>query len=197
MAKHVYPKPSIIKSVQYGTIAIGSGTSNTATINEVDVNNSIVFHLGYTFSSTLSGSNPGYVFTNLFLTNSTTVTATRNESASAGWPIVSFCVVEFVGYQPINLCSELGFPATVNGIKSLQRGSITLNAQQSNTATINEVDTSKAVLIHTGRTGKGSTLHYSTLAITLTNGTTITASGWTAQLQNVYSVVTYEVVEFY
>lgn len=82
--------PGSIKSIQRGTIAIASGTSNTATITSVDTAKSILFKLGE--YSTETGINN--VLTALALTNATTITATRG--SSTGTTTVGYQVVEYV-----------------------------------------------------------------------------------------------------
>lgn len=81
--------PGQIKSIQRGTIAISSGTSNTATVTSVDTSKSILMHLGQ--YSTQTGIDN--VLTALALTNATTITATRG--ASTGTTTVGYQLVEY------------------------------------------------------------------------------------------------------
>ena len=84
------------------------------------------------------------------------------------------------------------------GVKSVQRGTITINVSAGNaTATVNSVDVNKSLLTHLGQSG-----YYNSTAdgifnvrLFLTNGTTITAT--TQAAPNVVSyVVSYELVEY-
>lgn len=81
--------PGQIKSIQRGTIAISSGTSNTATVTSVDTSKSILMHLGQ--SSTQTGIDN--VSTALALTNATTITATRG--GSTGTTTVGYQLIEY------------------------------------------------------------------------------------------------------
>ena len=80
------------------------------------------------------------------------------------------------------------------GIKSIQRGVITLTTVTSNTATITSVNTSKAVVLYGGTTivnNEGSSI---TLAkVVLTNATTITVNriGTSSTLVLAYQVIEY------
>lgn len=82
---------SLVASVQMGTIAITSGTSNTATISSVTTANSAVALLGFTAANTTFDfeiNNPVLV-----LTNSTTVTASvarLTTNCTAGYIVVEF-----------------------------------------------------------------------------------------------------------
>lgn len=87
-----------VKSVQYGTVTIPTNASSsgvaTATVSAVNVNKSILIHLGST--STGSTNTPGCWDTRLSLLSSTQVQATRNSvSGITDTAIVSFCLVEF------------------------------------------------------------------------------------------------------
>ena len=82
----------IIKDIQRGTISITAGNvTATATITAVDVTKTELRYLGFwTNSATvLTG-----IFANIVLTNSTTITATRN-GAAAGDAIVSWELTEW------------------------------------------------------------------------------------------------------
>lgn len=67
-----------------------------------------------------------------------------------------------------NLSALLG-----SGLKSIQKGSITLTAQTTNTATITAVDPTKAFVLLNGVT---SASNGSQGAVELTNATTVTAT---------------------
>jgi hypothetical protein len=82
-------------SVQRGTITISIGSgSTTATVNSVDVNKSLLTHLGqsgYYNASTTDGL--GNV--RLFLTNGTTITASAYASPNIVPYVVSYELVEY------------------------------------------------------------------------------------------------------
>lgn len=87
--------PGVVKSIQRGTIAIGSGNdSNTATITAVGINNSMLNYLGFNSDDTgASGDVDEYIPT-LELTDSTTITAQRGTSdtsvTTVSWELVEF-----------------------------------------------------------------------------------------------------------
>lgn len=84
-----------------------------------------------------------------------------------------------------------------NGVKSIQRGTITIAAaESSNTATISSVDTNKAFVLYGGHTFSGTSSAFSSLAanVVLTNATTVTASRVGT---NNDTILAYTVVEFY
>lgn len=150
---------SFVKSVQPFTITIGSSqTSNTATITAVDTNNSIILWGGWQTTATSAAQG----FSRLTLTNSTTVTANRNTSATTS-AIARGTVLEL-------------HPGSV--AVAAQYGSITIGAgATSNTATITSVDTAKSALIFLGSTTTIATLTSSIPAnVELTNSTTVTAA---------------------
>ena len=62
------------------------------------------------------------------------------------------------------------------GVKSVQRGTITLTGSQQGTATITAVDVSKAELRFLGCTGDQASAASDTVYLVLTNTTTITAT---------------------
>lgn len=167
---------SLIKSIQRGTITIANATaSNTATITAVDPNNAIVHGLGNTVNEA-----PNSSFVRVTLTNSTTVTATRSGTVSAN--TVNYEVIEY-------------WPGL---IKSVQRGTITLNSVTSATATITAVDTTKTMVEHLGASntdasGGNGQLWLTTLV--LTNATTVTAAVNTAAANS--PIVGYQVIEWF
>jgi hypothetical protein len=86
------------------------------------------------------------------------------------------------------------------GIKSVQRGTITISPSVSSaTATVTSVDVNKSLLTHLGQSGyysSSSTQGISNVRLFLSNGTTITAT--TYLNPNVVNyVVSYELVEYY
>lgn len=83
------------------------------------------------------------------------------------------------------------------GIKSIQRGSITLSGVASATATISAVDTSKTELRFLGAKTKDDTVNpWGTSTVELTNSTTITARWDSAAFGNA-NTVSWELTEFY
>lgn len=89
--------PGVVRSVQYGTVSLATGVSNTASITSVNTSKSIISYLGQTTNDFNSGSywNTQYNSCRAVLTNATTVTATRRSDAGFGGPTVYFVVVEF------------------------------------------------------------------------------------------------------
>ena len=81
----------IIKSIQYGSITLSNAASNTATISSVDTAKAVLLFLG---QRTAGAANMQTTTAHLALTNSTTITATR-ESTAAETTIINFCVMEF------------------------------------------------------------------------------------------------------
>lgn len=81
-----------IVSLQRGTITINGSTSNTATVTAVDTTKTLLDHLGEATDSAITAQ----VSTRLALTNSTTITATRN---------ISNAVNTVVGYQLVEYAS--------------------------------------------------------------------------------------------
>jgi len=82
-------------------------------------------------------------------------------------------------------------------IKSIQYGTVTLNNQTSNTATITSVDPNNALILFLGSTYAATTAESNIdfARITLTNATTVTANQNTAIANN--TIVSFLVVEFY
>ena len=79
-----------VKSVQRGTITVsGTSQTNTATITAVDTSKSMISFTGFSGGAMSTYDN----WPRLFLTNSTTVTATRNGSSFS--VVVSYEVIEF------------------------------------------------------------------------------------------------------
>jgi hypothetical protein len=128
-------RPSIIRSIQRGTIAISSGaSSNTATITAVTTANTMLLYNGNS-SDDASGDNPSRAQARITLTNSTTITATRGATTN-NIPAVNYSAVEF-------------FPGIVN---SIQRGTITIaDGDTDQAATITSVNTAKAEVFFLGQ----------------------------------------------
>ncbi len=116
-------RASVVKSLQQGTITIGSGsTSTTATITSVVTANAVAYWLGQTDADS---SNAQQQLSTITLTNATTVTAARQASA-VNLPVVAYVVVE---YYPTILVSNQDCSITIAA------GTVT------NTATISSVTT--------------------------------------------------------
>jgi len=82
-----------VQSIQRGTIAVVSATSNTATINSVDTAKSIVFFGGQTSNDT--DTFQGVFNARAELTNATTVTAFLGASNDTDTVTVPYQVLEF------------------------------------------------------------------------------------------------------
>lgn len=175
----------LIRRVQSGTVAIGSGaTSATATLGTaVNTAHAIVLFHGGSIPGT-GETQFGRIFARVDLTNSTTVTATRGISYTSTIT-VGFTVVEF-------------FPGV---IRRVQRGTIAMTSGTSATATLGTaVNTARAWVRWLGFSTTASVqdegrsfarvdLTNST-TVTLTVGTSLTASGYT-------TTGSYEVVELW
>lgn len=170
---------TIVKSVQYGTITIGNTSlTGTATITTVVPTNALVFFLGLVHQEAADGISVPFSY--LQLTNATTVTATRaiQPGAGAATPVIGFCVLEFL-------------PGV---IRSIQKGTVTLNAVTSNTATITAVNVAKSILLYGFESSDQNLVTDALARITLTNATTVTMT----RNNNTGVVVgAFTVVEFY
>lgn len=82
---------SPVASVQYGTISMGTATSATATISSVTTAKAFLILLGTEFAT--SGLTPDQTGLRITLTNSTTVTASRQTGGSGSGATVGFVVV--------------------------------------------------------------------------------------------------------
>lgn len=148
------PLGDSVANVQYGTISISGSTSNTATIASVDTTKSVVMYLGMNQNFGGTPSFDPY----LVLTNATTVTATRGTN-NASATVASFVVITFSA-TPV----------------SLQTGTTSITSTNtSNTSTITSVNTSKAFIIYGGQAATTND-QTGSIALTLTNATTITAT---------------------
>lgn len=164
---------SLVESVQYGTITVG--TSTTGAITSVDVSRSVVLILGISTSYSSPINQESAV--RVALTNATTVTATRYDNS--GTCIVSYVVMQFA-------------PGVV---KSIQQGTIVVSTT-SNTGAVTEVNVAKSVLIFAGHetnTYLADSDGYG--RVTLTNGTTITATRGSASAGTVTAA--YQLLEMF
>lgn len=165
-----------LKSLQVGTIDLNSVSSNTATISSVDVTNSVLGFHGFTINA--STALPSF-FPRLDLTNATTVTATSNNNGSNTRP---------VGYSVIEFYSGV--------LRSVQRGTVTLNGVTSNTATITSVGTTKTRATLNGFSfNSGGTNDISFYPrVALTAATTITVTAGTAPSVDI--IASYQAEEY-
>ena len=170
---YITPAPSgaVLESIQMGEIALGAAeTSDTAPITGVDTAKAFLINLGY-WGSTAGDTDREC---RLELTNATTVTVSR--TATGGTVTVRFAVVEFS-----------------SGINSIQRGTITLASQKSNTATITGVDTAKTFLSNLGSTTTVSGTDRVKAALELTDATHVQAE---ADAANATLICGFEAIEF-
>lgn len=170
---------TFVKSVQTGSITIGSGaTSNTAMINSVDTAKSVCFLNGWRTGTSAQDWHSQESI--IELTNATTVTAKRGTSDTAT-STVYYTVVEF----------------TSLAVLSVQQGEISVTGTNaSNTATITSVGTGNSVCINRG-SNTTSDDNQSTVfgEIELTDSTTVTASRPNTTLAHSFTVA-YTVIEF-
>lgn len=129
-------RPTVIKSIQRGSIVMTGAGSNTATITSVSTANSLLVYLGCSGSdASTSITTTGYGA--LTFTNATTITANRQNGT--GNLTVSYEVIEF-------------YPGV---IKSMQRGSTVYVG--ATTATITSVNTAKTMVTSLGWLGDTNT----------------------------------------
>lgn len=147
-----------VNSVQHVAITIAAGSaSNTATISSIGL---LAFIINGHWQTTDTSPDKGYC--RVELTNSTTVTAYRNTSASTAALTVYCCVVD----------------ATSDLIVSVQQGTVSLSsAQTSNTATVSSVNSNNYAVHYLGSTNVATATSYNKVDIGLTySGTTVTAT---------------------
>jgi hypothetical protein len=161
------PISGYIKSVQQVSITIAAGSSsNTASINAVSTATTFIIYQGTT--TTLVGpTNTDHTWVRLTLTNSTTITATRQGTQD---DVTVKCTV---------------IEATPSLVQNVQYGTVSGTQVFTNTATIASVDTSRSAVFYLGQSGGGSNGMADNIAVTLTNSTTVTAdignqNTWTA-----------------
>ena len=166
-----------VKSIQTGSITVANATTNnTDTIDSVVLANSIIMPNGNTYGEADDPIYHGEF--RIELTNETTVTAKRTGNTLEC--AVRYTVIEF-------------YPG---GIKSVQRGTITVNALTKD-ATITEVDTDKSALFHLGFEGREDPYQggRSFCHLQLLNSTTVRATrGYNGATS---PIVGYQVVEFF
>ncbi len=155
----------ILASLQQVSITIAAGaTSNTATITAVASGKAYCHWQGVT--SQITTFNGATCMVDVTLTNTTTVTATRNTSDASNSITVNCTVVEFASAA----------------IQNIQQGTITMTAAASNTATITAVVTANSIVHYNGATCTDTTASFSINMnkLVLTNTTTVTATRVTA-----------------
>jgi len=93
-------EPSIIKSLQQGTITMtGAASSNTATITSVVASRSLLINCGTTCSGTTDTiDDTDLVYSKITLTNENTITCTRNIGtlSPSTTLITKFMIIEFI-----------------------------------------------------------------------------------------------------
>lgn len=157
MAKHVYPKPSIIKSIQSGVISLGNKETKNVIVNAVNMEKSILI-----MTSRMAEH------CRIKLISSTTIQAINSSTTSYS---LSYFLIEFNDILPIPTNGFNSYPEDISGIKSIQNVSITISGYKlSGTATINTVDVNKTFLI-----GNGDDSAYFAL-YTLENSNTVKAT---------------------
>lgn len=163
--------PPYTTSIQQVSITIADGSaSNTATITSVDTSKAFIIVQGYSYNST--NEVPAQNLVRVTLTNSTTITATRNTAGSSNAVTVNLVIID----------------ATSSLVSSVQYGTISGTAATSGTATITSVSTSRSAVFFLGNTTTSTGAATSPTRharVTLTDSTTVTAnvsasSTWTA-----------------
>lgn len=169
-------KSSAITSIQSGTISNGSGgTTATATITSVNTARAVTFIYGFT----TTGASTTYtsMMNRLDLTNSTTVTSTKNASGSA--LTVGYAVVEFAA----------------GIINSIQQRAVTLTtANTSDTDTITSVTMANTMLVYTGTSSSSNSADNSLYTLQLASATQVTLTRGSISTNT--RTIGYTVVEF-
>lgn len=151
-----------------------AATSYTDTITSVNTNNAIILNNGDILTV---GSGPSVFLHEKVLTDSTTVTYTRSSNATSASRTTYGTVVEFKA-------------AVLNG--AVQRGTLALSSQTTNTATITSVNTSKSFISQSGFLTSGTNPNVSQVNLALTNATTITSNmNSSGSATNSYAVVSF------
>jgi len=165
---------TIVTSAQPKAVSIAtSNTSDTDTLGSaVVLNNALLMWGGTSSQGSSTFTNDSYT---TFLTNTTTVTKTRNGTGATA---------RTINYTAIEIASS-----ALNS--AVQRGSIAIASGTSNTATISSVTTSKAFVNWNGFLGVGNP-NVNFTSLVLTNATTVTAAVNTAGTPT----TNYEVAEF-
>lgn len=150
---------TIVSAIEQRAVTNTSGNAAfTDTITSVDTNKAVLFYNGAIVPAT-SSTVTSFACT-VVLTNATTTTITRI-GTNTGSQTINYTVVTFA-------------TAALNG--NIQRGTITLSAQTSNTATISSVDTAKSFVNYGNFRVTAANDNTDIPTLTLTNGTTVTAA---------------------
>jgi hypothetical protein len=158
-----------------GTAHTAASATDTDTISGISTTgNSLLIYGGESITSTGDVNVAEYASS---LTNSTTVTLTRNSSAGTASRTHFFTAVQFAA-------------AALNG--SVQRGTVALSSQTSNTATITSVNTAKSFVNWGNFLSGAGNIAVLQPTLVLTNGTTVTA----ATNSTGSPTVGYEVIQF-
>jgi len=177
---HIGGSTSYVNSVQQVAITIGSGTTSaSATINAVGSGAFIVWQ-GWTTNQTTS--NGSVEDTRIELTNSTTVTAYRNTS-STNTVTVNAVIID---------------GNTINLVKSVQNGTVTIASGSSGTVSISAVTNANTAIFHLGSTSNettGNELGNNQTVLSL-SGTTLTSTRGGSGAPNTVTTG-FCVVEFY
>lgn len=174
---------SLVRSVQRGVITLAiNTTSGTATIAAVDTANSVLVFLMN--STNYNNTEWRYQMGRMALTNSTTITLSRTATALVGDSIAGSW--ELIEFHP-------------GVIKSIQRGTVTVDGSATDTATITAVNPAKSQTYALGMTGDSNLYagYTQQVYLTLTDATTVTTTfqGWSGG--GVGETVGFQVVEFY
>jgi hypothetical protein len=166
---------SFIDSIEEIEITLAGGsTTGTATITSVDTSRTVILFNGWRSNI---NSDLTQLLCYLQLTNSTTVTATRNTGTNAA--IVRATVVQFKS----------------TAVSSVQYGTISMGTSTSATATITSVNTARSIAFYLGNMANNTATSDRDLCdVTLTNATTVTASRGDAFTNT--ATVGFVVVEF-
>lgn len=170
-----------VASIQQVSITITAGsTSNTATISAVDVANSIIIYGGFTVDWSVNAIDMNDTYCGLEITNSTTITATRNDTADS--VTYNATIVEF----------------NDGWISNKQAGIITISGTSSNTATLSPAfDIARSIVLFCGQTTGTSSEYINTNAasqepfVYISSSTQVTAarSGTSGSLPVYYMAV--------
>lgn len=152
-----FTSAAVTTGAQTGTITIAAAsTSNTATISTVGTTRTWCVYQGLTTTNTSINNS---TFTNLELTNATTVTAARNGSSNNA----------IIGYTIIELSAT-----AVDAVRN-ESGTFSTNATAP-TVTITSTVTARSTLSYNGITSAVSAWDSSSHRLALTNSTTVTCT---------------------
>lgn len=138
MAKHVYPKPSAVKSIQHGLVTMGASATVDVNINAVNMDTTFIVKIG---GHTTSIKNY------LYLYDTDTVRCVNLNTATS---YTQFYLVEFYDSYSIPIGGFQSFPlkAEISGIKSVQQVYFYMgNYVDYLDVEINSVDLNKVLLL--------------------------------------------------